>query len=72
MEKSLHWIYRAAFTAGAFLALLAVAEGVAQLFGHSLVRGDYGAGRLLEFAAILMTFVIALELRGIRELLKPR
>ncbi len=55
---------RGAFFAGLALAVLAVVEGAAELMGHSLIRYSYTAGRLLEFATMLMVFAIALEIRA--------
>lgn len=50
--------------------LLAFAEGFANLFGTSLIARFYAAGRLLEFAAILLVFVIVQLLRQIRDALR--
>jgi hypothetical protein len=52
----------------AFLLLsLSVLERVALQFGYTILGGSYGAGRLLEFAAIFLLFVIALLLRQVRD-----
>ena len=40
--------------------------------GFTVVLGAYTAGRMLEFSALLVTFVIALLLRQIREELKNK
>ena len=59
------------FFVGAFsLIVLAVAEQVANLFGYTLLRGTYSAGRLMELAATLLIVVIALLLRQVREELR--
>ena len=58
------------FAAALVLFALAVLERVAQVMGLSILRGSYTAGRMLEFSALLVTFVIALLLRQIREELK--
>ena len=56
------------FFFGAFvLLLLAGLEKVVNLFGYTILRDTYRAGRLLEFATILLVFVIAILLRQIRE-----
>ena len=53
---------------GAFVLLaLAVIEWVTNLAGYTLLRGVYSAGRLMEFAAILLIFVITLLLRQMRD-----
>ena len=64
MEKLLAVAERIAFAMGLLLALLGVAEGLAQLLGRSLVGHAYTAGRLLEFATMLMVFVIAFRQRA--------
>lgn len=62
------------FTTAAFaLFAVACAEWALSWFEISLLRNIYTPGRLLEFAAIALVFVIALLLRQIREeLRKPR
>jgi hypothetical protein len=62
------------FFFGAFvLLLLAMMEKVVNWFGFTILRDTYRAGRLLEFATILLIFVIAILLRQMREeLRKPR
>ncbi len=56
---------------GAFVLLaLAVIEWVTNLAGYTLLRGVYSAGRLMEFAAILLIFVITLLLRQMRDEVK--
>ena len=58
------------FFAGAFLlCALAVIERIANSNGYTVLQG-YRGGRILEFAAILVIFVIALQLREMKELLK--
>ena len=58
------------FFFGAFLLLaLAVIEAAVRLGGYTILRGAYSAGRLLELAAVLLVFVIALLLRQLREAL---
>jgi hypothetical protein len=58
------------FFLGAFVLLgLAVIERVANATGYTILQ-LYRGGRLLEFAVVLLVFVIALQLREIREELK--
>jgi hypothetical protein len=56
---------------GAFLLLaLAVVERIAFQFGYTILRGSFTGGRLLEIAALILIFVIAILLRQIREAVK--
>jgi len=58
------------FFLGAFVLLgLAVIERVANATGYTILQ-LYRGGRLLEFAVVLLVFVIAIQLREIREELK--
>ena len=59
------------FFAGAFVLLVvAVLERIARGLGYTIIGQYYGAGRLLDFAVVLLIFVIALLLRDIREAAK--
>ncbi len=58
-EPVVFWLAVAAF-------LLAFVEGCLQLLGMSLTANTYSAGRLLEFATMMMVFVAVLNLRGLR------
>jgi hypothetical protein len=63
-------VSRALF-AGAFLLFaLAVLERISYEFGYTILRGSFTGGRLLEIAALILIFVIALLLRQIREAVK--
>ena len=55
-----------------FLFGVAVVEKVALLFKSSILGGLYNPGRLMEFSAIALIFVIALQLREIKILLRAR
>lgn len=70
MNKFLSMASTLAFVAAFALAALAVAEGLAQLAGHSIVHRLYSAGRLFEFATMAMVFAIGLLLREIRDALR--
>jgi hypothetical protein len=60
------------FFLGAFLLLgLTLIEKVANATGYTIL-GVYGAGRLLETAAVLLLIVIAMQLREMKEELKSR
>ena len=49
------------------LLSLAVLEAIVNLFGYTILRGTYTAGRILEFSAILLIFVITMLLRQLRD-----
>jgi succinate-acetate transporter protein len=58
------------FFFGAFVALvLGVTERAANHFGYTILRATK-AVTLLEMAVVLLVFVIAIQLRAIRETLK--
>ena len=58
------------FFFGAFvLFALAVVEKIANFTGYTVLR-VYRGGRLLDFSVVLLVFVIALQLRAMRESLK--
>ncbi len=63
-------VSRIFFVCAFLLLFLAFLDKILGLFGWQLSQLPYEAGRLLEFAAILLIFVIALILRQMRELLK--
>ena len=63
---------RTAFVLAFVLAALAVWEKLANLMGRTLVFvGGYTPSRLLEFAAVVLLFVIALQLREIKHEARP-
>lgn len=69
LEKLLSFTCRV-FFAGAFvLFALAIIERLANASGYTVLQ-SYRGGRILEFAAILLIFVIAIQLREMRELLR--
>jgi hypothetical protein len=53
------------------LFALAVIEKVANTTGHTILR-LYRGGRLLEFAVVLLVFVIALQLREVKDELQDQ
>ncbi len=65
--KALSLLNRVLFVAAGILFAVAVVERVANLAGYTLVGGAYSPGRLIEFAAIMVLFVVALVLREIRD-----
>jgi hypothetical protein len=57
---------RVLFIFAFLLAALAVWEKLVNAMGLTLLRGAYFPWRLLEFAAVCLLFVIALQLRELR------
>ncbi|MFY9560012.1 MAG: hypothetical protein WAQ52_07245 [Terriglobales bacterium] len=53
------------------LLALALIEKVANASGYTILQ-MYAGGRLLEFAVVLLVFVIAVQLREMKEELKKR
>lgn len=58
------------FVVAAILVALAGLDWVLEIFGWTLDWLPYQPGRLFEFAAILIIFVIAILLRQIRDALR--
>lgn len=53
----------------AFLFLaVAILERVVREFGYTVLRGSVDPSRLLDFATVLLFFVVAILLRQIRDL----
>jgi len=72
LEKLISLISRLFFF-GAFVSLgLAAAERVANEAGYTILQGVTRAGRLLDYAVVLLIFVIAMQLRAMKEELKSR
>jgi hypothetical protein len=61
---------RVLFITSAALIALAFTEWAAQLAGTTLVGRWYSPGRLLEIAATMLVYVIAVYLREIRDVLR--
>ena len=70
LTKITSLVCRLFFVAAFMLLALAVCEKLLLFFGASIFQGAYTAGRLVEFAALLVVFVIAFLLRQIRDELK--
>ena len=65
MSKLISLLSRVFFLISFVIAGIAVWEKLANLFGMTLLRG-YPPSRLLEFAAVVLLFVIAMQLREIK------
>jgi hypothetical protein len=72
VENLASLLSRAVFALAFVIVGLAIFERVAFVFGYTLLRGAITGGRLLEIAAILMIFVIAILLRQIRDELRSQ
>ena len=65
MEKLISIVSRILFVASFVLAAFAAWEKLANMFGYTLLMA-YSPWRFLEFSAIALFFVIALQLREIK------
>ena len=70
MEMLTSVICRVLFVGAFLLAGLAVWEKLANFAGYTVLQGSFAPGRLLEFSAIALLFVVALLLREIRDFSK--
>ena len=59
MEKLNSLVSRVLFASAFALLGIALCEALINAFGYTVLRGIYTAGRLLEFSAVLLVFVIA-------------
>jgi hypothetical protein len=72
-EKIISLASRLFFLAAFVLLGLEIIERIANGAGYTIMLlGRFSAGRLLEIAAVLLVFVIAIQLREIRQELKKR
>jgi hypothetical protein len=73
LEKLISMMSRLFFLAAFVLLGLGLIEGIANATGYTIIQPfQYRAGRVLEFAAILLVFVITMQLREMKEELKSR
>jgi len=70
MDKFTSFFSRLFFAVAFALFVIAVINWLLGLFGWTLSWLPYQPGRILEFSAILMIFVMVLLLRQIRERLR--
>jgi len=70
-EKTISMVSRAFFLGAFVLLALSVLEAAAHLMGYTILRSSFAPGRLLEYAAILLVFVVAMLLRQIRDGVRP-
>ena len=69
LEKLLSLVSRLFFLGAFGLLSLAVIEKIANASGYTILQALRG-GRLLEFAVVLLIFVIAIQLHELREAVK--
>jgi preprotein translocase subunit SecY len=71
LEKLVSLVSRLFFLGAFVLLALALIERIANAAGYTIFQ-LYKGGRLLEFAVVLLVFVIAVQLREMKEELKSR
>ena len=71
LEKLMSTTSRVFFLGAFVLLALAVIERIANATGYTIMS-LYRGGRLLEFAVVLLIFVIAMQLREMKVELKSR
>jgi len=69
LEKLVSLVSRLFFLGAFVLLALALIERIANAFGYTVLQ-QYSGGRLLEFAVVLLVFVIAAQLREMKGELK--
>ncbi len=67
LNRLLSGVSRLFFWGGLALLVIVMAERLANLFGYTVLRGVFTTGRMLEFAAVLLIFVIATTLQQLRD-----
>lgn len=70
MERLTSFVSRLFFFAAFILIAVAIVDRIFNIFGYTILGGEYTSGRMLEFSAIMLVVVIALLLRQIREALR--
>ena len=71
-DRHYSFVSRLLFAVASILLLVALVDWFIGWFGYHLTWVPYEPGRLLEFSAILVIFVIALLLRQIRDTLRSK
>ena len=72
MERLTSIVCRILFGVASLLLVLAILERLIRFFGPRTFTVLYEPGRLAEFSAIALIFVIALQLREIKILLRGK
>lgn len=72
MDLCTSLLSRVLFFASFLLLAIAVIERLVNFFGFTVLGTSYTPGRMLEFAGIMLLFVIAILLRQTREELRRK
>jgi len=72
MQRFTSIFSRILFVVAFVMAGLGAWERLARLFGYTVLRGVYEPWRLLEFSAVALLFVMALQLREIKMSLRAK
>lgn len=67
MDKMSSVVSRLFFASALILLVVSVVEFLANRAGYTFLRGSWQPSRLLEYAVVLLTFVMAMLLRQIRD-----
>jgi hypothetical protein len=67
VEKLLSLMSRVLFLAAFVLLAIAVWERFVNYFGYTILGASYTPGRMLEFAGIMLLFVVTILLRQTRD-----
>jgi hypothetical protein len=71
-DRCYSWFSRVFFFVAFILMVVAIWDWVLRLFGYTLPWLHYQPGRLFEFAAIMLIFVITVLLRQIRDAVRKK
>jgi len=70
-DKTISLLSRVFFLAAFVLLAVSALEACARQMGYTILRRSFEPGRLLEYAVILLVFVVAMLLRQIRDRVRP-
>jgi hypothetical protein len=70
LEKWISAFSRIFFVLAFAVLAVAVIERIVNFAGYTIVGRMYTGGRLLEFSGILLLFVIAIQIREVRETIR--
>jgi hypothetical protein len=71
-DRMMSMLSRVLFLTSFALLAIAVLERFVNTFGYTILGTSYTPGRMLEFAGIMLLFVIAILLRQAREELRRK
>ena len=70
LDKLIIIAYRVMFVLAVIVTGIAVCDKIIMQFGYRLSLAPYGPAKMLEISLILVSFIIALLLRQIRDILR--